>query len=191
MVDIMGIKAAVLLKILSQLRLEFELASCRLLYKDSTVLYLISGRTEKLLPITMPQALHLFSARMTVNLRVLYIVVSFLVSTSNQVPIEPLYQLIFMAESTYTEVTGSITMVCRTKATAEELPLNEVHFWLNRTCACDPSLRERPDIRVIKVNDYKIRFNLTRSREGYYTCGKRVSVNHVMESSRKTLISKY
>ena len=136
----------------------------------------------------MPQTLHLFSARM------LFIVVSLLVSTSNQVPTstttaEPTYEMTYSTDAT-TETTGSIVMCCRSSETAEELPLNEVHFWFNRTRVCDPSLRDQSNIRVIEVDNHNIKFNLTRSHEGYYTCGKRVSVNHVMESSPKALTCK-
>ena len=100
------------------------------------------------------------------------------------------YELIYSTD-TATELTGSIRMFCRTSATAENVPISEVQFWLNyTTCDNSTSLREREDINVIEVDSYSIQFNLTRRLEGYYTCGKRVGENCVM-STKKPLICKY
>ena len=123
--------------------------------------------------------------------------VMMLLSTSNQHPADlklvHAYELIYTTDVT-TELTGSITMFCRTSTTAENLLLSEVKFWLNRT-TCDthnPSLRERTDldVNILAVDKYRIKFNLTRSLEGYYTCGKHVDEKCVI-STQKELICKY
>ena len=133
--------------------------------------------------------LHLFTVKMLVIL--LFILA--LASTSNQHTIPrstATYELIYTTDST-TDTTGSITMYCRNSATTEKVPLNEVQFWLNRTNRCNPSLRERTDINVIEVDDFKIKFNLTRHLDGYYTCGKYVNGNYVLESSQKIFVCKH
>ena len=131
-------------------------------------------------------------AHQSCALRMLFVMI--LVSTSNQYPqtsTYTYYELIYTTDVT-TELTGSITMFCRTSTTAENIPLNEVKFWLNRTTydTHDPSLRQRTDINVLAVDNYRIKFNLTRSLEGYYTCGKCIDENCVM-STQKELICKY
>ena len=138
------------------------------------------------MPLTnMPLMLHLFTAKMPMV--VLFIMI--LASASIQYPIpRGESELIYETDST-TEATGSITMYCRDSITAEEKPLSEVQFWVNRSQACNLSLQERNDTRVIKVDHFKIKFNLTRHLEGSYTCGKCIK-NHVQESSPKTLICK-
>ena len=139
--------------------------------------------------IKMPSMLHLFTAKMLVDL--LFILV--LVSSSNQHAIPrstATYELIHTTNS-ITETTGSITMYCRNSTTAEEVPLNEVQFWLNRTNRCDPNLREQANIDVIEVDNFKIKFNLTRHLDGYYTCGKYVNGNRVLESNQKAFICKH
>lgn len=129
----------------------------------------------------------------TRQLRALFSVMM-LILTSNQHTLRSAhtmsYELIYTTDVT-TELTGSITMFCRTSATAENIPLGEVKFWLNRT-TCDthdPSLRQRTDVNVLVVDNYRIKFNLTRSLEGYYTCGKHIDMNCVM-SNQKELICK-
>ena len=113
-----------------------------------------------------------------------------LVSTSNPHPPRSLsiYELIYITDGVITELTGSITMICRSDATAEKIPLSEVKFWLNGT-ANSTSLRERTDINVLEVDKYSIRFNLTRNLEGLYTCGKCIDEDCEM-SSQKQLICK-
>ena len=82
-------------------------------------------------------------------------------------------------------------MLCRSFTTAENIPISEVQFWLNyTTCNNDTSLREREDVNVLDVDSYSIRFNLTRSLEGYYTCGKQVDENCI-KSTKRELICKY
>ena len=100
------------------------------------------------------------------------------------------YELIFGTDAT-TAQTGSLTLKCRDDYTAEELDINVISFFLNRSSAADPSLREREDISVIEVGSTAIKFNLTRRLEGHYTCGKRVNCTNVAESPPKTLICKW
>ena len=100
------------------------------------------------------------------------------------------YELIFETDSTI-EQTGLLTLRCRDSVTAEILDINEISFFLNRSSAADPSLREREDIRVVEVGTTGIKFNLTRRLEGYYTCGKKVDCTNVRESSSKALICKW
>ena len=109
-------------------------------------------------------------------------------ASSTQTP----YELIFMTDST-TETSGSITLRCRDQY-AEDLEISQVIFWLNRTTACDSDLRERADVRVIEVDNYNIKFNLTRNLDGHFSCGKLVTQDNrisVQESDPKTLICKF
>lgn len=129
--------------------------------------------------------------------RTLLFIIMILVTTSEQYPLRSMntgvYELIYATDKT-TEVTGSITMCCRSSTTAENMPLNEVEFWLNLTSCTHPvpSLRERTDVNVIVIDNYSIKFNLTRSLEGYYTCGKLVQVDeNCVLSSPTALICKH
>ena len=81
-------------------------------------------------------------------------------------------------------------MFCRSSTTAENVAIGEVQFWLNSTCNSTTSLRERTDVNVSVVDNYSIKFNLSRSLEGYYTCGKQIGKN-CMTSTEKALICKY
>jgi hypothetical protein len=107
---------------------------------------------------------------------------------SSQSPAAP-YELIYEIDAT-TEETGTIILKCRDGQTAEAQNINTISFFLNRTSAADPSLRERGDIKVTAVGNTGIKFNLTRRLEGHYTCDKRVNCNGVTESPPKTLICK-
>ena len=97
------------------------------------------------------------------------------------------YELIYRTDAT-TELTGSIQMLCRTYATAENVPISEVQFWLNSTtCNSTTSLSERDDVKVLEVDNYNIKFNLTHSLEGFYTCGKQVNENCIMSTKRELI----
>ena len=96
------------------------------------------------------------------------------------------YELIFETDAT-TGKTGAITLKCRDAKTAEEININEISFFLNRSSGADPSLREREDISVTEVGSTAIKLNLTRRLEGHYTCGKKVNCNNVTESPSKAL----
>ena len=116
-------------------------------------------------------------------------------STSNQHPLPRStqampYELIYTTDST-TATTGFITVLCRNSATAEEVFLSDVLFWVNRTSAQDPSLRNRMDITVTEVDQYRLKFALTRHLEGYYTCGKLIDDNRVLESDQTAFVCKY
>ena len=121
------------------------------------------------------------------NAVVSLVFIAALAFTSSQNP--PPYQLIFNTDST-TELTGSIILICRDRNTREDVEISEISFFLNRTSAAVPSLRERGDITVVEVGSTGIKFNLTRRLEGYYTCGRRVDIANVTESPPKTLICK-
>ena len=103
------------------------------------------------------------------------------------------HELIYMTDST-TEMSGSITLQCRNDL-AEPLEINQIKFWLNRTSACDLDLREREDVRVIRVNDNSIKLNVTRNLEGSYTCGQLIAQDDrivgVEESNPVTLVCKF
>ena len=99
------------------------------------------------------------------------------------------FELIRMTDST-TEQTGSITLQCRDALTAERLSISQISFFLNRSSAADPSLRERGDVRVAEIGCCGINFNLTRRLEGRYTCGKRVDCTNLIESQPILLICK-
>ena len=97
------------------------------------------------------------------------------------------YELIYKTDAT-TELTGSIMLLCRAYTTAENVPISEVQFWLNSTtCNSTTSLRQRDDVKVLEVDNYNIKFNLTRSLEGYYTCGKQVDENYIMSTERELI----
>ena len=130
---------------------------------------------------------------LTTKRPVVLLFILMLTSTSNPMPLPwsthlP-YELIYETDIT-TEKTGSIQMLCR-DANAESILFSEVKFWLNRSHACDLSLRERHDFDIVEVDRYKIKFNLTRHLEGNYTCGWSINKSGVLESSPKTLICKY
>ena len=119
--------------------------------------------------------------------------------TSNQFPVRRprsahlSHEVTFETDGT-TEQTGSIIMQCRNEI-SENIPLShEVKFWLNWTNPHDPnastSLQERGDFNVVKVDPYRIKFNLTRGLEGNYTCGQRVNESYVQMSQPKTIICK-
>ena len=103
------------------------------------------------------------------------------------------HELIFMTDST-TEMSGSITLQCRNELT-EPLEINQTKFWLNRTSACDLDLREREDVRVIRVDDHSIKLNITRNLEGNYTCGRLITQDGrtigVEGSNPVTLVCKF
>ena len=117
---------------------------------------------------TMPRALHLFATR---RMRVVLLFIMVLSPTSNQHPTisADTYELIYEVDTT-TEMTGSITMYCRDGMTAENAPLEDVQFWLNQTIL-------QGHANINEVDEMGIRFNLTRSCEGYYTCGRHVNKN--------------
>ena len=103
------------------------------------------------------------------------------------------HELIFMIDST-TEMSGSITLQCHDDL-AEPLEINQIKFWLNRTSACDLDLREREDVRVIRVTDKSIKLNISRNLEGNYTCGQLIAQDDriigVEESNPVTLVCKF
>ena len=87
------------------------------------------------------------------------------------------YELIYHTDST-TDLTGSITLICRDDSTAEVVGISEISFFLNCSSGMNNclSLREREDITMVTVTvdgSTGIRLNLTREYDGYYTCGKR------------------
>ena len=128
-------------------------------------------------------------------LRILFIIMMVFISTSSQHSIpqtrstHPSYELIYKTDET-TEATGAIKMRCRDDATAANIAVSEVQFWLNRTSPCDPGLRERSDFKVVATDKHTISFNLSRHHEGDYTCGRRTNMSHVQESSPKKLTCK-
>ena len=118
----------------------------------------------------------------------LLFIIMFASISSTQIP----YELIFMTDST-TSTSGSITVQCRDQD-SEPLEISQIIFWLNRTSACDSDLRERADVRAIEVDNYNIKFNLTRNLEGQFSCAKLVTQDNriiVQESNPKTLICKF
>ena len=98
------------------------------------------------------------------------------------------YHLIFEMHGKITEITGAIILKCRDSYTAEEQDMGKISFFLNHSSVADPSLRERGDITAVEVDRYTIKFNLTRSLKGNYTCGRRVNSTHVIESQLLTLV---
>ena len=107
------------------------------------------------------------------------------------------YELIHHTDST-TELTGSITLICRDDETAEKVGISEISFFLNCTSGASNclSLRERGDITVVADGSTGIQFNFTREYDGYYTCGRRsrgdgtCTANYTM-SPPKALVCKY
>lgn len=123
-----------------------------------------------------------------------------LTSTSNQFPVRRprsahLPHEVILETDLTIEQTGSIVLLCRDDF-AENIPVSEVKFWLNLTDPCDPStnttsLRKRGDFNVDEVDNYRIKFTLTRGLEGNYTCGRHVNSSCIVESRPKTLICKF
>lgn len=122
-----------------------------------------------------------------------YLVFMLILESVSSVPLVQTYELIHMTDAS-TETTGSITLKCRNQL-AEDLQVDRVIFWLNRTLACDVDLRQRPDVQEIIIDIYSIMFNLTGGLEGTFTCGSLVIQDNnriiVRESAPKTLICKY
>ena len=121
----------------------------------------------------------------------LYLVFMIILKLASSTP-PILYELIYMTDSTTTETTGSVTLVCRDRF-AEPVAVTRVKFWLNRTSACDLDLRERTDVQAIEVNTDSIQFNLTGDLEGTFTCGILILQDNritVEESNSLTLICK-
>ena len=56
----------------------------------------------------------------------------------------PPYELIYKTDAT-TELTGSISLECHDTLAAEELPVDGVVFFLNRSSPADPGIQERVD----------------------------------------------
>ena len=99
------------------------------------------------------------------------------------------YELVYQTTTTTTE-DGSVIFKCRNRETADELNVRNVSFWLNRSSEYNQDLRERKDFATIEViGCCSIKFNLSQSLEGYYTCG-RSSEDGVQESLPLTLICK-
>ena len=136
------------------------------------------------------------AAKSRIPLLPLYLIIECLilmVTSAISAQAAPVYELIFMTDSS-TERSGSITLMCRNAELAQDLEVDRMTFWLNRTSPCDSDLRSRKDIQVIKVDDYRIKFNLTRNLEGIYTCGNATIQDNriiVQEINPKTLICKF
>ena len=96
------------------------------------------------------------------------------------------FQLVPLAITTET-----VTLACHNSADVAQ-DINDVQFWLNRSRTDVQDLRDRGDIAVIEdemSND--ISFTLSRSIEGYYTCGRQIDSVNFDESSPLILIGKY
>jgi hypothetical protein len=105
------------------------------------------------------------------------------------------HELIYSAVNMETEMSGSIILQCRDEF-AEPLNINQaqIKFWLNRTSICDLDLVARGDVRVVRVDDYRIKLNITRNLEGDYTCGRLVVQDAeivVEESDPVALVCKF
>ena len=103
---------------------------------------------------------------------------------------QPTYML--RVEREQESSTGSqvdlITLRCRNTVSGNfELIRGGVIFWFNRATPDDPNIKNEPD--VFSTGDGRgIVFQLSRQREGNYTCGMRIDEANVMESERETLI---
>ena len=85
---------------------------------------------------------------------------------------------------------GSIILTCRDSWTADELNVDEVSFWVNRSSNAT-DLRERRDIVTEVIGCCSIKYSLLPNLEGNYTCGKVDDDENVTESKPLTLICKY
>ena len=97
------------------------------------------------------------------------------------------YQLIFTADS------GSelVTLTCRDSLTADELSVQEVSFWVNRSSESPQDLRQRTDFDHIQVVGCCIEFKVHRHLEGKYSCGKVNVEGTLQESLPLMLICKF
>ena len=85
------------------------------------------------------------------------------------------YQLVFQTDS-ITSRSGSVKLKCRNYITLEEINVQQVKFWLNSTSSNAQDLREREDFGSVEViGCCRIKFNLTRNLEGFYSCGKKTN----------------
>ena len=108
------------------------------------------------------------------------------VATSSQT----LYELRYETTSTTGE-DGSVILTCRDSVTADELKVQNVSFWLNRSSEYNQDLRERGYFGTIEpIGCCSIRFSLQQRHEGYYTCGRSSRNDGVHESPPKILICK-
>lgn len=85
-----------------------------------------------------------------------------------------------------------VTLRCRDTSAGTLVDISDVNFWLNRTQADDPDLRERSDLDVPpgQTGD-GLTFALTRRIEGLYTCGRQIDNANVEESSAVSLVGEY
>ena len=115
------------------------------------------------------------------------------------VPYPSPYKLIF--ETDAEPESGLIILTCRNSWTADELNVDEVSFWVNRSSnssnVTETDLRERTDLGfniTESIGCCSIKYSLLPNREGYYTCGKVDNDDnqtvHVQESQPLTLICK-
>ena len=131
-----------------------------------------------------------FTAKTICAVAAVSIAVSALSLAQNSEPFQLIYES-QIDEDSNTELTGSIILRCRDSNTSEHQDIRNISFFLNRSSAADPSLRERGDITVVENGNNGIKFNLTRRLEGNYTCGRRVDAANVRESLPVTLICKW
>ena len=76
---------------------------------------------------------------------------------------------------------------CNTVSGNFEVIRDGISFWFNRATPDDPNIKNQPD--VFSAGDGRgIVFQLSRQREGNYTCGVHIDEANVMESEHKTLI---
>ena len=101
------------------------------------------------------------------------------------------FELIF--ETDTKPESGSIILTCRDSWTANELRVDEVSSWMNRSSTSNNAtdLRERKDLVTEVVGCCSIKYTLLPNLEGNYTCGKVDDDENVQESQPLTLICKY
>ena len=108
------------------------------------------------------------------------------VTMAVHIPIQQ-YQLIFAADS------GSelVTLTCRDSWTANELNVQEVCFWVNRSSESTQDLRKRTDVGHTQVvGCCNIKLKVQRNLEGNYTCGNVNDEEIIQESPPLILLCK-
>ena len=87
--------------------------------------------------------------------------------------------------------TDVVTLACHNSVGVAQ-DIDDVQFWLNRTRMDNRDLRERGDVAVFEDQTRnEISFTVTRSIEGYYTCGTQIDSVNFDESAPLILVGKY
>ena len=84
----------------------------------------------------------------------------------------------------------AVTLACRNSAGVVQ-DIENIEFWLNRTRDDSQDLRDRGDILIFEDQTRnEISFTISRSIEGFYTCGQQLDSVNFDESAPLILVCK-